>query len=98
MRYQTDVIFFNTGEKTHIPVIGHLVSALSEWEIPKNTSRLKRFSQLVEQALSENYSIHIFPKGALKPYATQLCPMKKGVCICSQESGSDCSLSNRLFP
>lgn len=71
--------FFPTlEENTHIPVIGHLVSALGGWAIPRNTSGLKHFSQLVEQALYTNYSVHIFPEGELKPYATQLRPMKKG--------------------
>lgn len=58
---------------------GKLVRVLGGMAVPQNIMGLKTFFDEMEFLLMNNYIVHFFPEGELKPYDNSLRDFKKGV-------------------
>ena len=61
-----------------LPFIGKLVRLLGGIPIPLKISEKEKFYEEISNLLKNGETVHIYPEGMLRPYATDLLQFKKG--------------------
>lgn len=70
--------FVTLQSNVEIPFIGKLVKLLRGIPIPIKISEKEKFYENIAELLKNGETVHIYPEGMLRPYATDLIKFKKG--------------------
>ena len=70
--------FVTLQSNIDLPFIGKLVRLLRGIPIPLKISEKEKFYEEISNLLKNGETVHIYPEGMLRPYATDLLQFKKG--------------------
>ena len=78
--------FITLQSNMEIPFIGKLVKLLRGIGIPRKINEKEKFYRKISDLLKNGETIHVYPEGKLRPYATDLLKFKKGAFILAVEN------------
>ena len=78
--------FVTLQSNVDLPFIEKLVKLLREIPIPIKISEKEKFYEQISELLKNGETVHIYPEGMLRPYATDLLQFKKGAFVMAVEN------------
>lgn len=78
--------FVTLQSNVDLPFIGKLVKLLRGIPIPLKMSEKEKFYKQISKLLEDGETVHIYPEGELRSYATDLLKFKKGAFVIAVEN------------